>query len=172
MPQRSRAVVAAEVGCLAIFLVWLAALPLPFGAIVERARVPLVAVPLLLCAIAAGLRAVRARDGIVPTRAYRLWTGGALLLIALAALQLVPLSPALLRSLSPESYAIWSDAGRVAALGGVTSPAARPISIDPDATLFELFRLIALFATFQTAALLVRDHRRRTALALVLAAAA
>ena len=172
MPQRSRAVVAAEIGCLAVFLVWLAALPLPFGAIVEGARVGLVAIPLLLCAIVAGLRATRARDGLAPTRAYVWWTGGALGLIAIAALQLVPLSPSLLGVVSPESHAIWTDARRVAALGGVASPSARPISVDPDATLFELFRLIALLATFQTAALLVRNHRRRTALALVLAAAA
>ena len=173
MPHRSPLLSTAEIGCVAAFLCWLATLPLPFGSIVPAARVPLVVTPIAICAVAALLRAARAREGeVATTRAYRLWTGGALVLIGIAALQLVPLAPVLLRAVSPESHAIWSAAGRVATLADVRVASAHPISVDPESTLVELFRLIALFATFQTSALIVRDHRRRTVLAFVLAATA
>jgi O-antigen ligase len=157
--------------CLITLLAWLAWLPLPFGSIVPRARLPLIAVPLLVCAIAAVARLLGTRERTTTartTRVWLMWAGGATLLILLGALQLVPLSPGLLRALSPESDAIWSAASRVAKLSGVSTSDAHPISLDPRATAFELFRIASLFAAFTSAALLVRTHTRRVALASVL----
>lgn len=171
----SPGVLTAERGCLTLFLVWLAWLPLPFGSIVERARVPLIAVPLALCALAAAIRlyAIRHRENVVhPTRAWRIWGNGALLFLAAGALQLIPLSPSLHQALSSGSHAIWSAASRVAALAGANTSVSHPLTVDPRATALELFRIAALIATFIIAALLVRSHGRRTALASVLCAAA
>lgn len=157
--------------CLTLFVAWLAWLPMPYGSVVARARLPLVIVPLALCAVAAASRLYGTRDRSVtaqPTRAWLIWANGALLLLGLCALQLVPLPPALLRLLSPESHTIWTAASRVAGLAGVQSHNAHPITIDPHATAFELFRLGALLATFVTSALLIRTHTRRIVLTSVL----
>lgn len=167
----TRLITTVERGCLTILFAWLAWLPLPFGSVVERARLPLVLVPLAVCAIAAATRLYGTRDRsstAQPTRAWLIWGNGALLLLALCGLQLIPLPPALLQVLSPESHALWSAASRVAALAGVATPSAHPITIDPQATAFELFRLGALLATFMGAAILVRTHTRRVVLASVL----
>jgi len=168
-------VTTAERGCLTLFLVWLAWLPLPFGSIIERARVPLIAVPLFLCALAAALRfyAIRKRESpVLPTRPWLIWGTGALIFLVAGALQLVPLPPSLLQLASPDSHAIWSAASRVAALAGVSTASFHPLTVDPRATALELFRVAAILATFITAALLIRSHARRTALAAVLCAAA
>ncbi|HEX2832960.1 MAG TPA: O-antigen ligase family protein [Thermoanaerobaculia bacterium] len=168
-PQRWTAY--AETGCLAIFLAWLIWLPLPFGSVIERARLPLVAVPLGLCALAALIRLIATRDRTniaLPTRAWLIWSNGALLFLATAALQLVPLPPSLLGFVSAESLRIWNGAARVAALAGVTTSTHHPITVDPQLTGFELLRLCALFATFLVAALLIRTHGRRRALAIAL----
>jgi putative inorganic carbon (HCO3(-)) transporter len=167
----TRLITTVERGCLTLFMAWLAWLPLPYGSVVARARLPLVIVPLAVCAIAAAARLYGTRDRsstALPTRPWLIWANGGLLLLALCALQLVPLPPFLLQSLSPESHTIWTAASRVAALAGVSSSAAHPITIDPHATAFELFRLTALLATFTTAALLVRTHTRRMVLTSVL----
>ncbi|MFP5247599.1 MAG: hypothetical protein ACLGH0_12985, partial [Thermoanaerobaculia bacterium] len=103
----TRWVSAVERGCLAIFFVWLLWLPLPFGSIVERARIPLILVPLVLCAIAAAVRLHATRDRVntaQPTRAWLVWGNGALLFLAAGALQLVPLPQAVHRLVSPESH--------------------------------------------------------------------
>ncbi|HEX2121219.1 MAG TPA: O-antigen ligase family protein, partial [Thermoanaerobaculia bacterium] len=160
---------------LAILLLWLGWLPLPFGSVVEWARVPLMAVPLAIGCVAALLRLYVIRDRTntaQPTKAWRIWAFGALLFIALGALQLVPLPPSLLRAISPESHAIWSAASQVAALGGAAPDALHPVTVDPPATAFELARMVALFATFTAAALLVRTHGARVALATLLCFAA
>ena len=166
---------AAERGCLAIFFVWLIALPLPFGSIIEGARIALIVVPLAVCLIAVLVRLYLFRDrssALRPTRAWLIWATGAVLLLAVAALQLVPLPPSMLHALSPESSAIWNSAERIGSLAGVRVSSFHPISIDPPATLFELFRVAALFATLTAAALLVRTPARRVALAAVVCAAA
>jgi putative inorganic carbon (hco3(-)) transporter len=168
MPQASRTVRAAERACLAVFFAWLVWLPLPFGSVVERARLPLIAVPLALCVCASLLRLYATRDRSStarPTRAWQIWGIGALVFLAACALQVVPLAPGLLSALSAESHAIWSAASRVATLAGVTPRRAWTISVDPQASLVELLRLVALFATFTTAALLIRTHVRRQVLA-------
>ena len=175
MPETHWWTSAVERSCLAIFLVWLAALPLPFGSIIEPARVPLIVVPLALCLVTTLLRfyIVRERTSASrPTKAWLIWAGGCALFLGVCALQLVPLPPSLLRLVSPESHAIWSAASRVAALGGAPVSSMHPISIDPPATLFELFRIAALFATFTAAALLMRKPGRRLMLAGVICAAA
>lgn len=161
--------------CLTILFAWLAWLPLPFGSIVPRARIPLIIVPLAVCAIAAMVRAIATRDRAnfsLPVRAWLIWAGGAFLLLALGAFQLLPLSPAILKALSPESEAIWGAASRVSNLVVASSFPARPISIDPGRTASEFFRLAALLATFTASALLVRNHARRMLLATVLCSAA
>jgi len=154
--------------CVVVLLVYLAWVPMPFGSNVDAAFRPLIIPPLVLCAAAALLRA---RDRVVPhfTFPYRVWTAGALLFIAVVALQLVPVPRAILGVLSPHSNTIWSAADRIASLGGVRVAIAHPISIDPIATRRELLRLIALFATMQAAALLITTNARRLGFAATLA---
>jgi O-antigen ligase len=167
MQGRVRWLATAERGCLAIFFVWLAWLPLPFGSVVEAARRPLVAVPLALGAVACLIRFVATRDRAStaqPTRAWLVWGYGTLLFCAVGALQLIPLPASVLNSVSPESYRIWTHASRVASLAGVPTGTLHPVSVDPRATTLELFRLVGLFATFLLAALLIRNHTRRMVL--------
>jgi O-antigen ligase len=174
MPAQ-RPMTTVERGCLTIFLAWLAWLPLPFGSVVPAARTPLIVVPLAVCAIAAIIRWFSIRDRLnpaQPTRPGIIWMTGAALLLGLCALQLVPMPPSLLAELSPESAAIWGAAARVARDAGAATRAAHPITVDPRATLFELFRIGALLATVTASALLFRTHVRRMALATVLCATA
>lgn len=173
--QASRWIHFVEHGCLALFLVWLCWLPLPFGSVVEAARFPLIVVPLVLCTAATLLRFYVTRDRnqtAQPTTAWQIWGLGALVFLAIAALQLVPLRPDMLAALAAESHAVWSAASQVASLAGATPRDSWPLSVDPPSTRLELLRLIALFATFLTAALLIRNHARRRALACALCAAA
>jgi O-antigen ligase len=175
MPQASRTVRLAEYGCLAIFFAWLAWLPMPFGSVVERARLPLIAIPLAVCLCASLLRLYATYDRTNtarPTPAWQILGIGGLAFLAVCVLQLVPLSPGLLRAVSPESHAIWSDASRVAALAGTRPRSVWTISIDPRASAAEWLRMAALFATFTTSALLIRTQPRRRTLALALCAAA
>lgn len=175
MQARFRWLAVAERGCLALFLVWLAWLPLPFGSVVDAARVPLVVPPLVLASVAAMLRAAVVLDrtnAARPTRSWLIWGFGLLLFCGVGALQLIPLSPTLLASVSPASHVIWREASEVAALAGVSAATAHPISVDPAATAAELFRLLALFAAFGAAALLIRGHTRRMALIAVIGASA
>jgi O-antigen ligase len=69
---------------------------------------------------------------------------------------------------------MWSAARSLATLQG-TAPiqsSFHPISIDPLDTRRELFRLVALLATFQTAALMVNSGTRRMAFSVALVVAA
>ncbi|HEX7828944.1 MAG TPA: O-antigen ligase family protein [Thermoanaerobaculia bacterium] len=169
--QAHRWTATAEAACLALFFAWLIWLPMPFGSVVEKARLPLIAVPLALLVLAALLRLWATRDrtnAAQPTRPWLIWGNGALLFIAAGALQLVPLPPSLLQLASDESARIWNGAARVAALAGVPTSNLHPITVDPQQTTFEVLRLCALFATFTVAALLIRNHARRRALAIAL----
>jgi O-antigen ligase len=163
---------AADSLCLALLLAYLIWVPLPFGSNIDAAYVPLIVPPLILCAAAALLR-LSAADALSLPRAYRIWSLASVVLIAVALLQLIPLPPALAATLSPESHAIWSAADEVTAIarGSAAVPRAHPISVNPLATWRELFRLIALFATFHAAALLISTNARRIAFACALAAA-
>lgn len=169
--QAQRWTAMAETGCLALFLIWLIFLPLPFGSVIEKARLPLIGVPLALVTIAALIRLYATRDRTstaLPTRPWFFWGNGALLFLAVCALQLVPLPRALLATLSNESAVIWNGASRAAAFAGAHPGANHPITVDPQLTLVELLRLVALLATFLIAALLVRTQTRRRALATAL----
>jgi O-Antigen ligase len=164
-----------ERALLAVLFVWLALLPLPFGSVIDEARTALIAVPLALCCVAALLRLYATRDRTntaQPTRPWLIWGNGALLFSAFVALQLVPLPRAIVEAVSPDSAAIWNAASQLVTLAGETPRAFLPVSVDPRATLLELFRLVALVATFITAALLVRTHARRSTLAMFLCLAA
>jgi O-antigen ligase len=156
----------AEVVCAALLLAYLIWVPLPFGSNVDAAFVPLVVPPLALCAAAALLRL---RDGasLRFNRAYRTWSIAALVVLIVVAIQLVPMPPAMASVVSPESHAIWSAADRVAG----AAEGSHPISINPATTRYELFRLIALFAAFQAAALTIYTYGRRLAFAGALCAA-
>jgi hypothetical protein len=162
-----------EMTCTTLLLVYLVWVPLPFGSNIGATFVPLVVPPLVLCAAAALLR-VRIAGALNMTRAYRTWSIAAAIVLAVVALQLVPLPPAFAAIVSPESHAIWSAADRVTALAGDSafSAHAHPISVNPAATRYELFRLLALVATFHAAALLIYTYRRRVGFACALCAAA
>ncbi|HKR63336.1 MAG TPA: O-antigen ligase family protein [Thermoanaerobaculia bacterium] len=170
MPMQ-RWVPGAERALLLVLFAWLAWLPLPFGSVVPRARVPLVVVPLVLASIAVLIRLYATRDrnnSAQPTRPWILWSTGALVFLALGALQLVPLPASVLGVASPESQELWSRASRIAIGAGVQTSAAHPISVDPRDTLLELFRLLGLYGAFITASQLIRSPERRVALACVL----
>ena len=154
--------------CLLAFLAWV---PMPFGSASDASQPFLILPPLFICAAAAALRASWKRP-FQPADAARVWIAGAVLFTLLIALQLVPMPDAMLRAFSPRSAEIWRSASRVAALIGVHAPAMHPITIDPDETTLHLYRVLAYFATFLSSLLLVRDRKRRTILAALLAAVA
>lgn len=175
MQANGRWFATAERVCVTVLFAWLFWLPLPFGSNVEVARRPLILFPLILCAAAAIVRLVATRyRSSAPdlTPAWRLWSIGALLLLAVGVSQLIPLPASLLRPLSPRSLTIWQEASTVASLAGAPTASLHPISVDPQGTAFEVFRLLALIATLQAAVLLIRSHARRVVLALVISASA
>jgi O-antigen ligase len=170
MPDR-RSV--AELVCRGLLLAWLCWLPLPFGSVTERAQMPLVIGALVICAMAALARSWGPLGSLEMPQPFRLWIAGGVLFAIVVAVQLVPLPNALLGAISPESLRIWSDADRVASLAGLGAPAAaHPISVDPELTAVHLFRVVSYLAAFLAAALLMRRHRHRSALAFVLGATA
>src|SRR5436190_9256050 len=169
MPDRRSA---RELACRGLLLAYLCWLPMPFGSVTERAQLPLVVGALAICAAAAFVRITRDTP-LDLTRPFRLWTAGAMLFAVAVALQLIPLPNPILGVLSPESLRLWSAAERVASLAGVAAGAgSHPLSVDPQTTSVHLFRLLAYIATFLAAALLMRRHRHRIVLALVLGATA
>ena len=158
---------------LAVFLAWVVWLPLPFASVIDKARLPLVAVPLAILALAALVSHGEAppRDS-QRSRAHRRWSIGAALLLLLIAIQLIPLPAPILQRIDSESSTLWQQATAIAANLGTRTATAHPISIAPWTTARELFRLLALFAAFQSAAILIHTHARRLALAGALLAAA
>src|SRR6476646_8246235 len=101
MPEKRAA---AELVCRGLLLLYLCWLPLPFGSVTERAQLPLVVGALVICAMAALARSrvIPSRDDGEESRAgggslaalgmthpCRLWTLGALLFLAVVALQLL-----------------------------------------------------------------------------------
>lgn len=132
---------------------------------------PLIAVPLALAIVAGLLRLYALRDrenSSQPTLPWLIWTSGSVLFLLVTAMQLVPLPLPVLRVVSPESAAIWSRAASIAAIARVPVAASHPITIDPQASLFEWFRLTALLAAFIAASLLARTSSRRLAVACVI----
>src|SRR5437773_8540334 len=94
----------AERACIALLAVYLIWLPLPFGSIIDAAFVPLILPPILICAIAAFLRSrMPPNTSLHMSLAYRIWTAGAVALVIIVALQLVPLPQSLLALASPMS---------------------------------------------------------------------
>src|SRR5438874_3804148 len=148
----------AERACIALLAVYLIWLPLPFGSIIDAAFVPLILPPILICALAACLRSrMPPNTSLHMSLAYRIWTAGAVALVIIVALQLVPLPQSLLALASPMSQRIWSSADRVASLAHIAA-SAHPISIAPETTWRELLRLVALFATMQASAILINTN--------------
>lgn len=146
-------------------LVWV---PMPFGSASDPSQPWLILPPLIVCAGAALLRAGGSRS-LLQTRPARFWTAGAVLFAAVIALQLIPLPPSLLTLFSQRSAEIWQSATRVAALGGSDVSSWHPLTIDPDHTSLQLFRVLAYFATFLASMILVRNKARTLVLAVVLA---
>lgn len=162
---------AAEFVCLVLLLGYLVWVPLPFGSIVAGAFPPLVFPPIAICVVASLLRA-RDVERFAQPRALRIWAGAGAAFLLLIAFQLLPMPSAVLSALSPESHAIWTRADQVVLLAGAQPSAMHPITIDPLATRRELFRLLAMFATFLATALLIHDRRRRLLFAAALSIAA
>lgn len=164
-----------EWACVALFFAWLFWIPLPFGSVVAGARLPLLAVPFVLCLVAAALRlmATTERNSTPqPTLAWILWSLTLLAVLVIGLMQLVPLPPPLLRWISPESWRIWEMGAGIASMAGADAPSFWPLSIAPRDTLLEILRIASLGAVFMTAAMLLRNHDRRRALAAALIAAA
>jgi O-antigen ligase len=159
-----------EMLCLLLFFAYIAWVPLPFASTPAAFQLPLIVPGLAICALTAiVLAAQRARPPVPASRAHELWTGAALLFILVVAIQVVPLPAPLLRVISPESARIWSSAGKVVSLvRGTAVSSSHPISIDPSATTLHLLRLLVYFATFTTAAFLIRRHAQRVAFAVLL----
>jgi O-antigen ligase len=147
------------------FLVWV---PMPFGSASDASQPALILPPLAICCAAALLRAT-GKHPFTMTRPGRIWTIGGVLFVLVIALQLLPLPPALLAVISPQSAAIWTRAAHVAALAGVDAGTNHPITIDPQHTALHFYRALAYFATFLSAMILARDTARRLSLAAVLA---
>src|SRR4051794_2769978 len=150
------------------FLVWV---PMPFGSASDASQPALILPPLLICCAAALLHAASKRPLLV-ARAGRIWTIGGIVFVCVIALQQLPLPPALLALVSPQSAAIWGRATHVAALAGVGGSAWHPITIDAQHTALHFYRTLAYFATFLSALILTRGAARRLTLAVVLACAA
>lgn len=162
---------AGELVCTALLFAYLLWVPLPFGSTPDAFQLPLVTGALVVCAATTAMLA-SAKSRITLSPAHRAWSVGAVSFMLIVAFQLVALPAALLRLLSPESSRRWNDATNVASfvLGRLSTW--HPISVDPAATALHLFRLIAYFATFIAAALLLRRHTRRMFFAVVLACSA
>ena len=156
----------AESICVALFFVYLAWLPLPFGSASDGAQVWLIVPALILCAAAATLRS--AAPARRHARAVRVWFAGGAMFLLVAALQLVPLPVSLVGTLSPKAAAIRESADRIARLSGLGPSALHPLTLDPTDTGLQLLRLLAFLAIFMTALLLVRGGGRRLLLAFLL----
>lgn len=145
-------------------LLWV---PLPFGSTPDDFQLHFVVAALLICALTCVVVAL-GRPQTSLSAAHRVWAAGGVLFMIVVALQLIVLPGGLLRLLSPESWRIWNGATNVAALLDGPQSSAHPISVDPETTSLHLFRLVAYFAVFTTAALLVRRHPHRVAFAVIL----
>jgi putative inorganic carbon (HCO3(-)) transporter len=156
-----------ELAALALLFAFLLWVPLPFGSTPDPFQLAFVCGALIVC-IAATLAVLASRAALALSPAHRAWSGGAVLFMLVVALQLLPLPDALLRLVSPESARIWSAAARVAALVIPNGATAHTVSVDPTVTTLHLFRLLAYFAVFTAAALVVRRHAWRLAFAVVL----
>jgi O-Antigen ligase len=165
----------AEWAMLALLLAWLIWIPLPFGSVVELAQVPLIAVPLSICCLAAATRLV-AGGPLQTSRPLLIWTSGAVVFALIVALQIAPLGESLVAAISPAAARIWADARALYSLSMDSAPRDFPraftLSIAPNTTRLQLFRFLACLAAMLSSAILIRTHRRRAALAIALCASA
>lgn len=170
--MHSRPASTAEYVCALLLFLHLLWVPLPFASTPDAFQFELIVPALIICALAALTLALQ-RGVLRMTSALIAWSFGAVACILIVAFQLVPLPSPLLALLSPESNRIWSGASRVVSLV-MNRPASswHPISIDPTTTTLHLCRLLAYFATFMTAALLIRRHATRVMFAVVLSSSA
>src|SRR5688500_10177199 len=123
-----------EAVLLALLVAYAVWLPLPSASVTADTRLPLIVPPLVLCAAAASVHYTRIRRGearTVWTFPHRIWTIGSILFIAVVVFQLLPLPPAVLRSLSPSTYDLWAESANVARLAGAASSQEwRPLTLD------------------------------------------
>jgi O-antigen ligase len=158
---------AIELALFAALLAFLAWVPMPFGSASDASQ-PALILPALAIGCAAAMLRATGREPFVTTRPGRIWIAGGVLFIVVIAFQLLPLPPAVLALISPQSAAIWGRASHVAALAGVNAGTNHPITIDPQHTALHFYRVLAYFATFLSSMLLARDTVRRLVLAAVL----
>ncbi len=109
----------------------------------------------------------RSDDSRLP-RPARLTTAGLLALGLLGFFQILPLSPAVVRALSPASLEVYSGSASVLAVsGGPAAPSPR-ISIAPAETRSVALLFASSAAAFLASATLLSSRRRRRALAAIL----
>jgi O-antigen ligase len=116
------------------------AAPWPFG---SGHPLAILVITLVALVTALGVTAAGAWRGRLILSSFPI--GPLVSVLALAAVQLVPLAPSLHAVLAPGSYAIWHPAEPAAA--AILGPVSQPISIDPESTLRWLaftFGLVAL----------------------------
>lgn len=170
MPDIQSLLIHAERLVLALLLVWLVALPLPFGANVVAAVPLTTTAPFALALLAAILRLAvsRRRATRVGSPVFPVALGGGALFCGVIALQLLPLPVTVAGALSPAAARLWASSGETLRLAGFAPPRLMTLSIDPAATLREFFRVLGLLATVAAAALLIRSHAKRLTLITVL----
>lgn len=153
---------------LVLVLLWI---PLPFGSVTRIAQAPIVLGGIAVgVAALASLLARNELDRFRLTPLLAVSALGAIVLITVAAFQLVPLPHALLRVLSPSSFEIWQGARSVHELLGGPGPRVRfdPVSIDPRSTALHLARLFGYLSLMVGAAILIRQRSHRMLLVIIL----
>lgn len=147
---------------LAVLVLLVALTPWPFGS-AHPVSTHVVSLLALFAALGVVLRGLHAGSIELPSLPAG-WVGG---LLALAALQLVPLPPGLHALLAPGSAALWHPGEATAA--AVLGSHFRPVSIDPDATRRWLSLATGLVALAVLAAPALHHRRPARAAALVIA---
>ncbi len=157
-----------------LLFVWLVSLPLPFGSNIPAAYPLVTLVPCLLCFLVALFRVAtsQGRQPVQFSGPYVLVSCGFGLWLGIILLQMVPLPAGIVGWLSPSALEIWKGASGALASAGVSSPHWFPLTIAPGLTALEFYRLLGIFAAFQTGALLLRTNTRRFSLVFVLIASA
>ena len=152
-------------GALAVLVLLAALTPWPFGS-AHPLAIRIVSVVAIVAALGIVLRGFRGDPPEVPSIPARCIGG----LLALAALQLVPLPAGLHAIVAPGSAAVWHPGEPAAASLLGTGP--RPISIDPEATRRWISLAVGLVALAVLAAPALRHRRTARAAALTVGASA
>lgn len=148
-----------------LLLLFVATAAIPYGAVTPGGALYVQTGAFLIGALAALSARSRLGAAAIPI--------GCILGIAvIGALQLIPMSDSLLRSISPASSQIYGDAVSTLRLFGDTAPLTERISIAPGETVRASLLIVAYVALFAASALLLRTRMQRRVMVLVLMASA